>query len=93
MVHDLPGERTAESIGLRRPSPPGFFAPQLGSPGGSEAPSDNLGGRTISTSRSAEEVALQADTVSIHGDQPKALIFAQGLRKALVEEGVEIRAL
>ncbi len=41
--------------------------------------------------RTGMEVALQADTVCIHGDQPKALAFARRLRSALEEAGVEVR--
>lgn len=44
-------------------------------------------------SRTGEDVEIQADTVCIHGDQPKALAFARRLRKALVEEGVAVRTL
>lgn len=45
------------------------------------------------TSRTGEEVAIQTDTICIHGDQPKALTFARRLRKALSEAGVQVRAL
>ena len=45
------------------------------------------------TSRTGEEVAIQADTVCIHGDQPKALTFLRRLGKALAEAGVQVRAL
>jgi len=38
------------------------------------------------------DVAIQADTVCIHGDQPKALAFAQRLRTALAGAGVEVQA-
>jgi UPF0271 protein len=44
-------------------------------------------------SRLGGDVEVQADTVCIHGDQPKALDFARRLRKALAEEGVAVRAL
>jgi UPF0271 protein len=37
------------------------------------------------------DVAIQADTVCIHGDQPKALAFALRLREALGRAGVEVR--
>jgi len=37
------------------------------------------------------DVPVQADTLCIHGDQPNALVFAQGLREALLKAGVEIR--
>jgi len=42
------------------------------------------------TGRDGVDVAIQADTVCIHGDQPKALAFARRLRQALQEAGVEV---
>jgi UPF0271 protein len=42
--------------------------------------------------RDGVDVAIQADTVCIHGDQPKALAFARRLREALEQAGVEVRA-
>lgn len=44
-------------------------------------------------SRTGEEVALRADTLCLHGDQPKALAFAQRLRRALDGAGIQVRAL
>lgn len=38
------------------------------------------------------DVAIQADTVCIHGDQPRALAFARRLREAFDLAGVEVRA-
>ena len=38
------------------------------------------------------DLAIQADTVCIHGDQPGALAFARGLREALGRAGIEVRA-
>lgn len=43
-------------------------------------------------SRTGVDLPIQADTVCLHGDQPDALAFAQRLRKALAEAGVEVRA-
>jgi UPF0271 protein len=43
------------------------------------------------TGRDGVDVAIQADTVCIHGDQPKALAFARRLREALAQAGVEVR--
>lgn len=37
------------------------------------------------------DVPVQADTLCIHGDQPNAVVFAKGLREALLKAGVEIR--
>jgi UPF0271 protein len=43
--------------------------------------------------RDGADVAIQADTVCIHGDQPKALTFARRLREALGGAGIQVRAL
>jgi UPF0271 protein len=44
------------------------------------------------TGRDGADLTIQADTVCIHGDQPKALAFAQRLRDALARADVEVRA-
>ncbi len=41
--------------------------------------------------RTGADLIIQADTVCIHGDQPKALAFAGKLREALAAAGVEVR--
>ena len=38
-----------------------------------------------------KDVAVQADTLCIHGDQPNALVFASGIRRALEDAGIEVR--
>jgi UPF0271 protein len=43
--------------------------------------------------RTGEDVPVRAETVCIHGDQPKALAFARRLRTALAEVGIPVRAL
>jgi UPF0271 protein len=43
--------------------------------------------------RTGADVAIQADTVCIHGDQPGALVFARRLRGALEAAGIEVRAI
>jgi len=40
---------------------------------------------------SGETVPVQADTICIHGDGAKALLFAETLRQALTEAGIEIK--
>jgi UPF0271 protein len=40
--------------------------------------------------RDGADVAIRADTVCIHGDQPKALTFARRLREALRQAGVAV---
>ena len=36
------------------------------------------------------DVAVRADTVCVHGDQPHALEFVRRLREALAREGVSV---
>lgn len=38
-------------------------------------------------------VPLRPDTLCIHGDQPNALVFAQGIRTALQQAGIDVRAV
>jgi 5-oxoprolinase (ATP-hydrolysing) subunit A len=47
----------------------------------------------IVRAQSGKEVPVRADTLCIHGDQPGALEFAKRIRAALVQAGVEIRAI
>ena len=42
---------------------------------------------------SGKEIPIQADSVCVHGDGEKALLFVKKLRTALMENGVEIRKL
>ncbi len=39
------------------------------------------------------DVAVQADTLCIHGDQPGAVVFARTIRQALEQEGVIVRCV
>ena len=41
----------------------------------------------------AGDVALQADTVCLHGDQPRALAFARRLRQELLDQGIQVESL
>ena len=43
-------------------------------------------------SRSGVDVAIQADTICLHGDGPHAVELAQRLRAALTAEGIAIQA-
>jgi UPF0271 protein len=43
--------------------------------------------------RTGLDVPVQAETVCIHGDQPRALVFARRLREALDAAGVPVRGL
>jgi UPF0271 protein len=44
-------------------------------------------------STSGRDVPVRADTLCIHGDQPNALVFAQRIREAFAEAGIEVRGL
>ena len=44
------------------------------------------------TSLSGRRVPVAADTLCLHGDQPGAVTFAQALRKAFAERGIEVAA-
>ena len=39
-----------------------------------------------------KEIPIQADSICVHGDGEKALLFVEKLRKTLVKEGVTIEA-
>lgn len=38
------------------------------------------------------EISIQADSVCVHGDSPKALAFVQRIRGALEKAGVKVQA-
>ncbi|MSP96121.1 MAG: LamB/YcsF family protein [Betaproteobacteria bacterium] len=44
------------------------------------------------TSLTGKRVAVAADTMCLHGDQPGAVAFAQNLRKAFSEKGISVAA-
>ena len=44
------------------------------------------------TSLTGKRVAVAADTMCLHGDQPGAVSFAQALRKAFTEKGITVAA-
>jgi UPF0271 protein len=39
------------------------------------------------------DIAITADTICVHGDNPKAVEFAKRIRKTLEEEGVQVMAI
>jgi UPF0271 protein len=45
------------------------------------------------TACTGERVRLRADTLCLHGDRPDAVDFARGLRRSLLDEGIEIIAI
>jgi UPF0271 protein len=44
------------------------------------------------TSLSGKRVAVAADTLCIHGDQPGAVAFAKALKRAFAERQIEVAA-
>ena len=44
------------------------------------------------TSLAGKRVAVSADTLCLHGDQPGAVVFAQTLRKVFTEKGITVAA-
>ncbi|MVW79212.1 LamB/YcsF family protein [Bordetella sp. 02P26C-1] len=53
----------------------------------------NMVQNRVVRSVNGRDVAVQADTLCIHGDQPNALVFARALREALSKAGIEVRAV
>ena len=45
------------------------------------------------TAISGKDIEVQADSICVHGDGEKALAFVEKIRKALIQEGIEIKAL
>ena len=45
------------------------------------------------TATSGETVSLQADTICLHGDGEKAVVFAKMIYEALIAEGIDIKAI
>ena len=43
------------------------------------------------TAITGKEVAIQADSICVHGDGEKALAFVKKIREALTAEGIEIK--
>ena len=39
------------------------------------------------------DIAIKADSICVHGDNPKALEFVKNIRETLIAEGVEIKSL
>ena len=40
-----------------------------------------------------KDISIQADSVCVHGDGEKALLFVEKIRKAMAEEGITISPL
>ena len=45
------------------------------------------------TSITGKDIDIKADSICVHGDGEKALLFVEKIRKALAEEEIEIRHL
>ena len=42
------------------------------------------------TSITGEDIEIQADTICVHGDNPRAVVFVEKIKRALQSEGVEV---
>ena len=45
------------------------------------------------TAVTGKDIPIEADSVCVHGDGPKALAFVEKIRAALTQQGIEIRPL
>ncbi|MDO4690505.1 MAG: LamB/YcsF family protein [Fusobacterium sp.] len=45
------------------------------------------------TAVNGEEIDIEADSICVHGDNPKAIEFVERIRKSLFESGVEVKSL
>ena len=45
------------------------------------------------TTITGKDISIQADSVCVHGDGEKALLFVEKIRKAMAEEGITISPL
>lgn len=43
------------------------------------------------TTITGKDVPIRGDTLCVHGDGPKALAFVERIRKAFLDEGIQIR--
>ena len=95
-ARDRPGRRQR---GLRRPQLPGRRLAHAARQarrhdrgrGSGRGAGGAHGARRQSALGGRQDVAVQADTLCIHGDQPNALVFASGIRQALEDAGIEVR--
>lgn len=91
VAHEVFAERRYEADGLLTPrGTPGAVIESLDE---SLAQVRQLLREGSVTARTGERVALPADTLCLHGDRPDAAVFAGGLRRALQDEGIEVRAV
>ena len=45
------------------------------------------------TAIDGSEVTIQADSVCVHGDGAKALLFVKKIREALLQENIDVKGL
>jgi UPF0271 protein len=45
------------------------------------------------TAVTGKDIPIQADSICVHGDGPKALAFVRRIREAVKAEGIELRPL
>lgn len=88
----------AEVFADRGYKPDGTLVPR-GTPGAMITDEDTAIARVLQMAKQGtvqaddgSTVALQADSVCVHGDDPKALAFVQKISAALPAAGVEIKA-
>ena len=60
-----------------------------------DSPTRRVGGASCGSSRAVDgtDVPLRADSICVHGDGEKALLFVQKIRAALEAKGVALKAL
>ena len=45
------------------------------------------------TAVNGEEIDINADSICVHGDNPKAIEFVARIRQALIDNGIEVKSL
>ena len=45
------------------------------------------------TAVNGEEIDIAADSICVHGDNPKAIEFVDKIRKSLIADGIEVKSL
>ena len=83
---------TAEELNLKD----GEYTAEVAMEGGSgratiDSPTDISVKDGKVTAITGKEVAIQADSICVHGDGEKALAFVKKIREALTAEGIEIK--
>ena len=45
------------------------------------------------TAVNGEEIDIAADSICVHGDNPKAIEFVDRIKKSLITDGIEVKSL